>query len=649
MVEGSSGDAVDGVALGLLEAFAGGVVQLRSDGSIANANTEALRLLGLERSELPKKTVDDLASGVFGADGKPLSPREHPASRALQTGRAQPAVTLGRQLVRGQTAWMMASAQPIQDPATGTNLGAFASLIDVTLRKLAEEELGHTRELLRKTQKLARVGTWERDLQSGEVRWTDQLCEICGVTQAQVSKLHETLSFVHPDDRDMVIQQRRDLIDGKTPLPSILYRVVRPDGSERTVWGSAELLRDRTGRPGRVIGTVQDITERQQLELRLRQKQRLEGIGQLAGGIAHDFNNLLQPILINAEMILRGGDPLEPAREIKLAARDGADLTRRLLAFGQRQPFRPVPVDLNRVVEPCIALLQRTLGERIEIEAELAERLPAVLGDRSQLEQVIMNLAVNARDAMRDGGRVTIQTRERGASDVPPLGPGQAASSATRYVELAVSDSGPGMSSQVQARAFDPFFTTKDLGSGSGLGLAVVYGIVQEHDGRVLLESRPGSGSTFRIYLPATDPIAEAAHASRLPGESPTGTETVLVVEDDHAVRRSTVSVLQAAQYRVLAAADTEAALLLFLRHAQEIVLVLTDIGMPGRSGVDLVREIRWHRPETRVLYLTGYNSEVSGRELADPVLHKPCEIHELLAALRAVLDGPSPNITRLP
>jgi two-component system, cell cycle sensor histidine kinase and response regulator CckA len=636
------------MALGLLEAFAGGIVQFRSDGSIVDANAEALRLLGLARSELQSKSIQDLAAGVFGADGTPLSPREHPACRALQTGRAQPAVTLGRQLARGQIAWMMTSAQPIQDPATGMNLGAFATLIDVTERKLAEEELRHTRELLRKTQKLAHVGTWERDLQSGEVRWTDQLCEICGVTQAEVSGLHETLSWIHPDDREMIVQQRRELLEGKEPLTGIPYRVVRPDGSERTVWGSGEVLRDRTGRPTKAIGTVQDVTERQQLELRLRQKQRLESIGQLAGGIAHDFNNLLQPILINAEMILRGGDPREPAREIKHAAKDGADLTRRLLAFGQRQPWRPVPLDLNRVVEPCIALLQRTLGEGIAIEAELAEHLPAVLGDRSQLEQVIMNLAVNARDAMGDSGRLTIQTRVLAASDVPPLSPVQADWGAKRCVELAVSDSGPGMSSQVQARAFEPFFTTKAFGPGSGLGLAVVYGIVQEHDGRVLLESRPGCGSTFRIYLPVTDPIAETAHASRFPGESPTGTETVLVVEDDPAVRRSTVSVLQAAQYRVLAAADTDAALLLFLRHAQEIVLVLTDIGMPGRSGVELVREIRWHRPETRVLYMTGYTNDDSGRALTDPVLHKPYEMHELLTALRSVLDGPSPNIARL-
>jgi two-component system cell cycle sensor histidine kinase/response regulator CckA len=636
------------MALGLLEAFAGGIVQLRSDGSIADANAEALRLLGLARCDLQDKSVHDIAAGVFGADGTALSPGEHPASRALQTCRAQPALILGRQLGHRQIAWMLASAEPIRDPATGMNLGAFVTLIDVTERKLAEEELRHTRELLRKTQKLAHVGTWERDLQSGEVRWTDQLCEICGVTPSEVSDLHETLSWIHPDDRELIVQQSRQLLEGKEALTGFTYRVVRPDGSERVVWGSAEVLRDRTGRPTKTIGTVQDISERQQLELRLRQKQHLESIGQLAGGIAHDFNNLLQPILINAEMILRGGDPREPAREIKHAAKEGADLTRRLLAFGQRQPWKAVPLDLNRVVQPCVALLQRTLGEQIAIEVVLAENLPPVLGDRSQLEQVIMNLAVNARDAMGDSGRLTIQTRELAASDVPPLSPVQTEWGAKRCVELTVSDSGPGMSSQVQARAFEPFFTTKAFRPGSGLGLAVVYGIVQEHDGRVLLESRPGCGSTFRIYLPATDPIAATAHASRFPGESPTGTETVLVVEDDPAVRRSTVSVLQAAQYRVLAASDTDAALLLFLRHAQEIVLVLTDIGMPGRSGVELVREIRWHRPETRVLYMTGYTSDDSGREPSDTVLRKPYEINELLTALRSVLDGPSPTIARL-
>jgi two-component system, cell cycle sensor histidine kinase and response regulator CckA len=646
-MQGLLGDSVEGQALGLLEAFAGGVVALRRDGSIANANAQALRLLGIERADLPDKSVRDLATDMVLSDGSPLSPGEHPASRALQTGRAQPAVTLGRRLARGQTAWVMVSAQPIQDPESGAMLGVLASLIDVSERRLLEEELQHTRELLRRTQNLAHVGTWDRDLQRGEIRWSAQLCEICGVNDAELTALHETLAWIHPDDRARVDQQRRDLIEGKAPLTGISFRVVRPDGSERTVWGSGELLRDRGGRPIRAIGTVQDITDREQLELRLRQKQRLESIGQLAGGIAHDFNNLLQPILIHAEMILRGGEPLEPAREIKLAAKEGADLTRRLLAFGQRQPFRPVPLDLNRVIEPCLALLQRTLGDRVTIETRLAEHLPAVLGDRSQLEQVIMNLGVNACDAMRDGGRLTIQTRELGASEVPPLSPGQADWTGKRCVELAVIDSGPGMSSQVQARAFEPFFTTKDFGSGSGLGLAVVYGIVQEHAGRVLLDSRPGHGTTVRIYLPATDSVAEIARISRPPGESPTGTETLLVVEDDAAVRRSTVQVLEAAEYRVLAAGDTEEALLLFLRHAQEIVLVLTDIGMPGRSGPELVREIRWHRPETRVLYVTGYNEE-SGWELTDPVLHKPYEMHALLTALRSILDGPSPNIASL-
>jgi PAS domain S-box-containing protein len=637
------------LAAGLFDAVPGGLVLVRLDGSIAAANAEALRLLERSHEELTRTRTSDFASATVSANGAALPLSDFPVTKVLQTGQAQPATTLGVHTKHGRITWLVLRALPVKDPHSQELSGAIVSFLDITERKLAEDELQRSRDMLRKSQQLARVGTWEWDLSSNAVRWTDQLYEIHGIEKQQFhNRLQDSLAFVHPDDRERIAQRTAEMFTSEVPLTDYEYRIIRPDGTERTLWGSAEVIRDAAGRPIKAIGAIQDITERQQLEMQLHQMQRLESVGQLAGGIAHDFNNLLQPIIINADMILLGTAPAGPVAEIKLAARRGADLTQRLLAFGQRQPFRPVPVDLNQVIEPFVGLLRRTLGERVVVEIALADSLPAVLGDRSQLEQVLMNLAVNARDAMPDGGRLTIRTRKLVASDVAELQQLKPEWRSPHCVEVTVSDSGAGMSSKVLARAFEPFFTTKDVGAGSGLGLSVVYGIVQEHDGRIMLESRPGQGSTFRIFLPTTTqrvmPAGPPGKAVVRPGQA----ETILVVEDDAPVRRSTIHVLEASNYRVLSAEDGEAALLLFLRNAERISLVLTDMVMPGRSGADLVREIRWHRPQMRVLYMTGYAPDETGEDIHDPILHKPYETHELLIAVRAALEAPLPGVTLL-
>jgi PAS domain S-box-containing protein len=558
-------------------------------------------------------------------------------TKVLQTGAAQPAVVAGFRWPDGKTHWIVVRAMPIKEPTTGLLLGAMATLLDITERKQTEEELQRNREMTRKAQELAQVGSWEWDLTSDHVIWTDQMYEIHGLDPERFAGgLKQARQFVHPEDRENVRVYGEKLFAGNGPV-TVHYRIRRPDGTERYVWSSAEIMRDGAGRPVKMIGAVQDITERQQVEMQLRHMQRLESIGQLAGGIAHEFNNLLQPIISSADLILREA-PNVNATEIKAAAARAAELSRQLLTFGRRQPFQPGPLDLNRLIEGFEALLRLTLGSDIRVETVLARGLSAVLGDRGQLEQVLMNLAVNARDAMPQGGRLKIETRKLEADEAGNTATLQSNPGLRRCIELTVSDTGVGMRAEVLARAFDPFFTTKEAVSGTGLGLAVVDGIIQTHGGRILVESRPGEGSTFRIYLPAEAEAAPLTEEASEPVADSTGGETLLLVDDDAAVLRSTMNLLRSANYHVIAADGAESALALYLEHAREIDLVVTDMIMPGRSGVELVRELRRRRPETRVLFITGCAPEKMG-DLADPILDKPYSAHELLAALRSALD----------
>jgi two-component system cell cycle sensor histidine kinase/response regulator CckA len=399
------------------------------------------------------------------------------------------------------------------------------------------------------------------------------------------------------------------------------------------------------GRPA-ALAMAHDITSRKSIERQLLQAQKMEAVGRLAGGIAHDFNNLLTAIFGSSDLLLddlsRDDHRRADVEDIKKAAQRAAALTRQLLAFSRQQVLAPQVLDLNALIADVEKLLRRLIGEDLEFRTVLAPDLGAVRADPGQLEQVIMNLAVNARDAMPQGGKLTVETANVDLDDAyapahVPVVPG-------RYAMLAVSDTGIGMDTQVKAHLFEPFFTTKEKGKGTGLGLAMVYGIVKQSDGYIWVYSEPGQGTTFKIYLPRVEAAAEPPAPKPMPPASLRGAETVLLAEDEEAVRNLTRRVLEAHGYTVLVAANGQEALRLADSHTGPIHLLLTDVVMPNMSGRQLAKRVVSGRHATKVLYLSGYTDDaIVQHGVLEPgiaFLQKPFTPQGLARKLREVLDA---------
>jgi len=390
---------------------------------------------------------------------------------------------------------------------------------------------------------------------------------------------------------------------------------------------------------------VQDISERMQLEARLRQSQKMEAVGQLAAGVAHDFNNLLTIIEGHASLQLANGNlppsTAESIREIEEAAERAANLTRQLLTFSRQQVLRPRALDLNSVLTSLQGMLGRILGERAQLRCELTDQLPPIFADQTSIEQVVINLALNARDAMPDGGRITISTRLRSISagtqqavDPPP----------GTYVCLRVADTGMGMDETTRARIFEPFFTTKEVSKGTGMGLATVYGIIRQHEGWIGVNTAPGKGSTFSVWLPITDKQLEPPPAPPIPPAESGARETIFIVEDDHAVRALVREMLECYNYRVIEAESGDAALAHWPGVRGQIDLLLTDMVMPGKhNGLDLSRKLLADRPDLKVIYSSGYSTELftSDVELTEGCnyLPKPYLTSNLIEIVRKAFD----------
>jgi signal transduction histidine kinase len=399
----------------------------------------------------------------------------------------------------------------------------------------------------------------------------------------------------------------------------------------------------------RELRDAAERAQRQQLEAQLQQAQKLEAIGRLAGGIAHDLNNLLLVIGGSSDLLLGMIDPADPRHghvtEIAKASARGAALTRQLLAFSRHQILEPEILDLNAVVVDVDQMLRRVIGEDVELELRLDPASGRVRADPHQVQQVIVNLAVNARDAMPRGGTLTLATATVDLDGDPtreyaPVPPG-------RYVRLTVRDTGCGMDPETRAHIFEPFFTTKEPGRGTGLGLATVYGIVKQSGGYIHVVSSAGAGSTFEVYLPHMAQVIEPLPPRAPSPESLRGTEVILLVEDDEQVRSLVRGILQAHGYTVLEATRADDALQLSERHDGPIDLLLTDLIMPGISGHELAQRLNVHRPRARVLYMTGYTDEAVLRHGVDAgllVLQKPFTATTLARRVRAVLDTPGPS-----
>jgi two-component system, cell cycle sensor histidine kinase and response regulator CckA len=390
---------------------------------------------------------------------------------------------------------------------------------------------------------------------------------------------------------------------------------------------------------------VVDLTERKQLEEQLRMAQKMEAVGQLAGGIAHDFNNLIGVIIGYSDIVCENLPKVDPLRakveEVIKAGQRAAVLTRQLLAFSRRQVLEPKTLNLNAIVTDMHTMLPRLIGENIELPMVLESKLGSVKADRGQIEQVIMNLAVNARDAMPDGGKLTIETANVTFDEHYALRHNQVAPGS--FVMLAVTDTGTGMDAETQAHIFEPFFTTKEQGKGTGLGLSTVFGVVKQSGGFVWLYSEPGQGTTFKIYLPTVpgEPATEQHGVGSR--DLAKGTETILLVEDEESLCKLTREMLQDSGYSVLVAHDGEQALEIASQHKGSIHLLLTDVVMPKMGGPALAKQLALLRPETKLLYMSGYTrSSAATQELAESgmgLLQKPFTRSTLTRKVRDVLD----------
>ena len=459
---------------------------------------------------------------------------------------------------------------------------------------------------------------------------------------------HEPLAHVHPDDIPRAREALARVLERPGQPVTIELRLSHADGSPRTFSCDARnLIADPA--VGGIVVNLHDVTDQKLLAAQLRQAQRLEAIGQLAGGVAHDFNNILTVIKVHGEMLAGELDPRDPRREdveeIRRAAERAAALTRQLLAFSRKQILQPKPLDLNAVVAGLEPMLRRLIGEDIEMATLAGVGEARVVADPGQLEQVLVNLAVNARDAMPGGGALSIETQRVTLDDDyvdrhEVVVPGE-------YVMLAVSDTGYGMTPETRARIFEPFFTTKEPGKGTGLGLATVYGIVKQSGGYIWVYSEPTLGTTFKIYLPWAPPGGVAvAERTSVPLPVPCGTETVLLVEDEEAVRALARRILQRQGYQVLEARHGADAVQVAERHGDEIHLVLTDMVMPQMGGRELVERLTAHRPRLRWLFMSGYtDDDIVRRGLLDAThrafLQKPFTTEGLCQAVRRTLDDP--------
>ena len=451
--------------------------------------------------------------------------------------------------------------------------------------------------------------------------------------------------FADPGHR----RQYGELLMGEGVLGNWETRLRRGDGAECHVSINARLLDDGDGRPAKVVGSIRDITHTRRLEEQFRQAQKMEAVGRLAGGVAHDFNNLLTVISGYATMLKQRGDvvngSVEDVNRIETAAGQASRLTRQLLLFSRKEIARPERVNINAVVEECHRLYSRLIGEDIRVELDLSPEPLDIVADRQQFEQILLNLLINARDAIdaRENGegerRIAIETRRApDASGDSGEGPG------AHRIFLAVTDNGIGMDAATRERIFEPFFTTKEAGKGTGLGLSTVYGIVQQSGGTIRVESVPGQGSTFHICWPAADDGIEAAPSVEGGETAQRGSETIVLVEDEPTVRDFTRTALENQGYAVTAFDCAEAALPMLRNPENAVDLLMTDLVMPGMDGFALARTIEPLRADTRILFTSGYtDSPVLRERLISGTAHflpKPYDVYKLATTIRSILDA---------
>lgn len=617
-----------------------------SDYRIVRWSDEATRVFGWTPEEAIGRRLEDLNI---------VYPDDVPAVRAVMAdmfhGERGRNVTRNRNLRKDGSVihceWYNSTIRGEPD-----RFSLLSLVLDVTQRKRTEEALRRSEAMLERTARQAKVGGWELDVATGSMSWSQETFRMHEVDPSVVPTVALAQSFYTAEFQTVINGMvQRALRDG-TPWD---YEMPATTATGRSIWvhgsGSAEL---ENGRVVKLWGTIQDISERRQAvearklleaEVNRAQNQKIEAVGRLAGGVAHDFNNMLGVILGSVELVMEQLGPSAPEYtdllEIKGAARRSTELTRQLLAFARKQPVVPKVIDLNEAIESMLEMLQRLIGENIELvfRPDAGPSLAKI--DSGQVDQTLVNLCINARDAIGGVGRITVETAR--ATFDRAFCARHPGASVGEYVMLAVSDTGSGIDQEALAHLFEPFYTTKGVGQGTGLGLATVYGIVKQNQGFVDVTSQPGHGSTFRIYLPRqTEPAATGADASQ--ARPVRGHETILFVEDEPSLARIGKRVLEGLGYRVLTATTPSEAVRLVEQGPGPIHLLASDVIMPGMSGPQLAAKLQSRLPDLKCLYLSGYaaNAIAEHGVMDESVnfLPKPYSTADLAAKVRAVLDG---------
>jgi hypothetical protein len=510
-------------------------------------------------------------------------------------------------------------------------------------KRAAEVALEEAEERTRFAMEAARVGVWETDLRTGVMTWSETLEALHGLPAGTFGGTSQAfLDCIHPDDRETV-RTALDEATGRRIDAHILYRTKWPDGMVHWINGTGKTFYDEAGTPLRAAGIALDVTGRHILEEQYRQSQKVEAIGQLAGGIAHDFNNLLTAIHGYSQLL---SDELGPESvhqkdlgEIRRAAERASSLTRQLLAFSRRQILDPRVLDLRDSVRGLESMLRRLIGENIAVVVRMTDEEARVKADPGQLEQIVLNLTLNARDAMPEGGSLFLEVMNVELNEA--YARQHVATKAGRYVMLGVSDTGIGMDAATQQRIFEPFFTTKPEGQGTGLGLSTVYGVVKQSGGNIWVYSEPGRGSTFKVYFPRVDELADQP-AVPIAADVLTGSETILVVEDEPGVRQLVQKILERYGYHLLVAATPREAIDLAQGYSERIDLLMSDVVLPEMSGRSLAQQIVATRPEMRVLFMSGYTDDAIVHhgvlDPGTPFLQKPFTPDALVRKVRSVL-----------
>jgi two-component system cell cycle sensor histidine kinase/response regulator CckA len=618
----------------LFENAADALFLLDAVGRIVDANFEACRTLGYTRTELTGRAFGEIEAGT-----PPTGSAIHSVEETLTS-----AATYRRK---------DGSTFPVEVRFAAIRAGGrlqLALVRDVTRRRRAEQALRDREELLRNIIATIPCGVFWKDRNSVYLGCNQQVARDIGVAGPErlIGRTDQALGCV---EAAVYKESDQQVMATGHPIINVEEMQTRRNGVRATLLTSKVPLRDSSGRVVGVLGVYQDITDRKRLEAQFLQAQKMEAVGRLAGGIAHDFNNLLTVIRGNADLILAprasSPDPRVLIDDLRLAADRAAGLVRQLLMFSRRQPSNPEVLDLNFVVVGLVGLLRRMLGERVVVEAALAPNPITTRVDHSHIEQVLMNFAVNARDAMPDGGTLTIGTSlvvEGGKPDC----------SHVQYARLTVSDTGCGMTEEVKSRLFEPFFTTKGPDKGSGLGLATVFGIIEQADGHIEVESELGAGATFRVDLPwcdgpAVNPLDAPPLSATLPPCARPG-DCVLLVEDEDAVRNLARIVLEGQGYLVTEAPDGETALTL-IEPGRRFDVLVTDLTMPGIDGRELALQLRRVSPDLRVVFMSGYVPETGHLEVVADAsfLPKPFTPADLVRAVNKALARQGVNAASPP